>query len=162
MEFFLTCIINLAYSSEQSSDVVSTISLVTSSLIIVLVFIVMPLFLIYFLTRSLKEIESHQFEKMFGVLYEAVKSHSKITLAYSFFYILRRVLFCSLVFIAYGTPYLQIQCNILINLFMVSYHGYFSPRAFLGLNQIEFYNECTILFCSILMFTYFDTFVNDP
>ena len=87
---------------------ISITSLGTSSFIIGLVFIVMPLFLIYLLSRNLKEIRSHQFEMKYGVLYEEVKTDSKITLAYSFFYIFRRIIFCGLVFIAFGTPYLQI------------------------------------------------------
>jgi len=108
MEFVLTCVINLAYVSHQYNDVVSITSLGTSSLITGLVFIVIPLFLIYLLTRSLEEIKSHQFEMIYGVLYEAVKTDTKITLAYSFFYIFRRLIYCSLVFIGFGTPYLQI------------------------------------------------------
>ena len=57
---------------------------------------VLPILLVFIITRKKKELYKTPFEKYAGELYESTKINSKLRIAYTLIFILRRGLYLSL------------------------------------------------------------------
>ena len=68
----------------------------TISLTIAIIY--MPMAFLYVISRKHEKYESKSFENTWGSFYEGVKTESKSTLMFNFFYMMRRVLLVYAIF----------------------------------------------------------------
>ena len=74
------------------------ISVIVGFVCLVMALIILPILFIYILQQDKERLQDISFNKKFGVLYENIRLVDKWTTAYYLFYVLRRMIFCLIVF----------------------------------------------------------------
>ena len=104
----------------------------------------LPLLWVYAMRRSVRRLNTRQFQSRFGSLFEDIKTKSKWTMVYYLLFILRRITYCCIAFGLYDFPCLQVQCLMWMNLFFLIYQGSIKPFIQRTKNHIEMINETAI------------------
>ena len=88
--------------------------------------VLFPLLWCYTLKKSVRRINTRQFQSRFGALFENIKKQSKWTMIYYLIFIVRRCVFCLIAFFV-KSPLIQIQLIMYSNLIMIIYQGQIKP-----------------------------------
>ena len=111
---------------------------------------------IWFKSKNDLKSES-EFANTFGILIDDIRIESKAQRLYYFFFILRRLLYLSLLFNYLSlTTTLQMLIIMLINLMNIIYLGIFEPKEARMDRRIEIANDTAIAMCFISMLTMTD------
>ena len=156
LDFTICTFINVSIMKfGQTSEIVNAVV----SLFLLIVCLILPIFVLLFLSFQRAKLAEEFFEQRFGSLYEGIHHRKKIVLFYTFCFLIRRLVFsASCVFITdFATIQLQLYC--LCSLFNIIILGYVRP--FTAMNHLELYNECTILVISYHLFTFTDFVDNE-
>ena len=89
---------------------------------------ILPILLVFIITRKKKELHKTPFESYAGELYESTKINTRLRVAYTLIFIIRRGLYLSLGMLLLNPNLggIQILLLILLNLLSVIYIGYAS------------------------------------
>ncbi len=122
----------------------------------------LPVLSFYILKRSFKQLNNDGLKRVCGEMYENTKYDSKLCLAYTSLFILRRFLFVTYGLFIADTDKggLQLVLVLLLNLFTLIYLVKSKSQRKSILNFQEWFNEFLIQACTIQM-TVFTDFVLD-
>jgi len=104
--------------------------------------------------------EQSSIEK-YGSAYSELRTNSKAAVCYNVFYMIRRLWITLVVLVIYKNPTLQVQLILAHNIIMIIYLTYVRPFQEPLLNNLEIFNEFSILIASYHLHCFTD-FVPDP
>eukprot|EP00347_Sterkiella_histriomuscorum_P012129 403369784 len=149
-------IIDIANFNDNIDYISTRLSIVVSYMLLVICGIQF-LTAVVILNNVQKKIKDSQFKKLYGTLWDGLKTDKKVTLFPNLIFMLRRIIMCYfLVFNNQG--YIQIVISTISTLFIALYYLYFKPYEDSMQNKIEVFNEiCILITCYHLLF-YIDAF----
>lgn len=116
--------------------------------------LIFPFFIMTILYVLQSRLKRPEYVQRLGSVYDGLKTESKMALLYNVLFLSRRLMFSYIVvFVDY--PVLQIQMLFYQSILMIMYLMYFRPFELNELNNIEIFNELTILISAyhMLLFT---------
>lgn len=137
------------------------IAVYSSYYCILMALIILPLMMVYVLTRPMAVIQQNWFENRWGSLFEGYKRETKWQLAANLVFIMRRFLFVLISFKVDYMSSIQIILINLINLGCLIYYGYVKPFDSRLRTRIDMFNEISVTVITWHMM-FFTQFVPDP
>ena len=127
------------YTPEGNSNY-TFLTFLAGGIILFIVTVIVPLTLIYVLSRPKDKLDDIEFKESWGMIYESLKRTSKIYLAYRLIYCFRRIAFIYCILVFDEIPVLQMMLLLYCNLGMTFY---IANKPYLDRlsNRIELMNE---------------------
>lgn len=140
-EFFIGGILNFRSPQKNTNGEVLGILLASFCLSNILVNI--PLLSLYIITKTFEQLNKKKFKEIFGEMYENTKYDSKLCLAYTSIFIMRRFLFLSFSLFFKGNEKggFQLVLILSMNLAMIIYLVVSKSQKNMKLNYQEWFNE---------------------
>ena len=122
----------------------------------------LPVLMLFTITRKQNQLTNTPYSEYFGDLYEGTKIDTKLKLAYSLIFVLRRFIFCTIGMFLLNPNLggMQIVLLMLLNVLSIAYIGCSSAQKRFELNMIEFVNEIFVQAATIHL-VFFTDFVLD-
>jgi len=160
IEFLVAAYLNLYNNDaiETTSGEVVAKYLIVSALPLLLV--ALPIVQIWFIFQKPEDIEKDEFRRVWGPIFENVKTKRKKDRAFKLFYVIRRVIFVSVAFLT-STAVFQIGGAQFVNLAFIIYAAGIRPLDRKFMNRLEVFNEATVTLCTLHMALFTD-YVPDP
>jgi len=124
------------------------------------IIILMPIMMCYFILNHHKEIKDGSLTSRYGAFYGDLKKEHKASLLYNVIFVLRRYLVALTCVFLYDYPTAQIQLLSLSSMLFLWYLIEVRPFKDDKMNNIEIFNETTLLCSAYLLFIFTD-FVQD-
>ena len=118
--------------------------------------IVVPIGFGYALSQHINIYQKLKFRHRWGSLFENVKLRNKVTAAFWLIFVIRRIVFVSIIFGLEEYPCQSLQLVCYSNLIILIYTGYNYPLIGRPSNRLEMFNELTVCTVSFHMFLFTD------
>jgi hypothetical protein len=127
-----------------------------SIILLVICLVIIPLVFMYLLSNNINMYQYHKFQSRYGNLFEDVQLRNKWQAAFYLFFIIRRIIFVTIVFSLTTLSGIQLMCINYSNLVMLIYVGYNSCLIGRWANRLEMFNELSVCFISFCMYFFTD------
>jgi hypothetical protein len=160
IEFYINSLLNIQTADFSTNGEWLGISL--SYFTAIIIHGVLPILSLFIISRKKKELIKTPFSECVGELYESTRIDSKLKLAYTLMFIIRRGIYLTIGMFLLNPNLggLQITLLMLLNLLAIVYIGYSSAQKRFELNLIEFVNEVFVQAATVHLI-FFTDYVQD-
>ena len=117
-------------------------------------FVILAVLIAYFLLRKTDRLLEENYVASIGCLYSELRIESKWALSYNIIFLLRRAINALMLSLLSDYCAFQVMTLTLMSLFMIMYLMLVRPFQDPKINNMDIFNECTVLVCNMHLFVF--------